>query len=261
MLKARVIPTILLRGPSVVKDRQFRSERRVGSLLPALRVYSARDVDELMILDVQASHQKRGPDLDQISIAASEVAVPLSVGGGVSRLEDFEEVLKAGADKVVVNSAAYTNSRLISAAADRFGSQCIIAGVDVVREPCGLLRCVAMSGTRAESISLEDHITRLQQSGAGEILVCSVANDGELCGYDTELVRIATRVASVPVIAAGGCSSYSDMLEVLTTGGASAAAAGSMFHFTEQTPRGAREYLGSHGVNVRNSEVEADRDY
>lgn len=255
MLKARVIPTILLSGPSIVKDRQFRGERRVGTLLPAVRVYNARDVDELMILDIRASRFGRGPDLDQITGVASEISVPLSVGGGVGSLHDFEQVLKAGADKVVINSAAYSNPALISDAADRFGSQCIIASIDVARDSSGLLRCISMSGTTQTAFCLEDHIARVQDDGAGELLINSIPNDGELCGYDEDLVKTAARNATIPVIASGGCASYEDMFNALTKCGASAVAAASMFHFTEQTPKGAREYLAGRGVRVRDSEI------
>ena len=255
MLKTRVIPTLLLKEHTLVKDRKFVSERPIGTLLPAIRVYNSRDVDELVILDVAATRLGRGPDLQQIEHVASEVRVPLAIGGGVRSVADFEAILQAGADKIVVNSAVFDNPSVVAGAADRFGSQCVVVSIDVVRDASGVLMCFSHCGTRNSNITLAEHIRTVEAHGAGELLICSIDRDGEMSGYDLEVLEIASSVATIPVIASGGCGTYEHMFEALVSHGASAVAAGSMFQFTEQTPLGARTYLAARGLHVRDSEI------
>ncbi len=255
MLKTRVIPTLLLKEHTLVKDRKFASERPIGTLLPAIRVFNARDVDELAILDVAASRAGRGPDFQQIERAAAEVRVPLAIGGGVRTVADFEAALQAGADKVVVNSAVFDNPSLVAEAADRFGAQCVVVSVDVARDATGRLMCFSHGGTELRDVTLQEHVRAVEARGAGELLVCSIESDGEMAGYDLEVLEVATSVATIPVIASGGCGSYEHMFEALNSYGASAVAAGSMFQFTEQTPLGARSYLAERGLHVRDCEI------
>ncbi len=255
MLKTRVVPTLLLKEHTLVKDRRFASERPVGTLLPAVRVFNSRDVDELAILDVAATRLGRGPDLQQIQRVAAEIRVPLAIGGGVRTVHDFEAVLQAGADKIIVNSAVFENPGVIESAADRFGSQCVVVSVDVLRDGAGNLHCVSHCGTVKRDVALAEHVRRVEGLGAGELLVCSVERDGEMSGYDSEMVEVATAAATIPVIAAGGCGTYDHMYDALAHRGASAVAAGSMFQFTEQTPLGARAFLADRGLVVRDCEL------
>jgi cyclase len=255
MLKTRIIPTLLLKEHTLVKDRKFASERPIGTLLPAIRVFNSRDVDELTILDVAATRLGRGPDLKQIEHVASEVRVPLAIGGGVRTVADFETVLHAGADKIVVNSAVFCSPSVVADAADRFGSQCVVVSVDVARDSTGRLMCFSHCGTKPRDVTLAEHIRAVEALGAGELLVCSIERDGEMSGYDQEILDVAASVATIPVIASGGCGTYEHMFDALVSHGASAVAAGSMFQFTEQTPLGARSYLADRGLNVRDSEI------
>ena len=251
MLKVRVIPTLLWKDGSLVKGTGFDSWRRVGAAMPAIKVYNTRDVDELVLMDIAATAEGRGPDLGEIDALARECFVPFTVGGGVASVETVRDLLRAGADKVIVNSAAYPDPALITEAALRFGSQCVVAAIDVLRGDDGEYACCARSGAQRMGIGPVQWARRLEQLGAGEILLTRIERDGTLQGYDIDLLAQVSAAVSIPVIAAGGAGSYDDMLQALRSGGASAVAAGAMFQFTEQTPREAKQFLAAHGIPVR----------
>jgi cyclase len=253
MLKVRVIPTLLWKDVGLVKGVGFDSGRRVGSVLPAIKVYNARDVDELVLLDIAATAEGRGPDCDTLAELAAECFVPLTVGGGVRDLPTIRELLRAGADKVLINSAAHAEPELIAEASGRFGRQCIVAGVDARRGADGSYECYSHCGVRPTGVEPGLWARRLEQLGAGEILITSIDRDGTMEGYDLELVRRCASVVGLPVIAAGGAGDYAHLLQAIEDGGASAVAAASMFHFTERTPAEARRYLAEHGVPVRDA--------
>jgi cyclase len=253
MLKVRVIPTLLWKDVGLVKGVGFDSWRRVGSALPAVKVYNTRDVDELVLLDITATREHREPDYQTVSELCAECFVPMTVGGGVMNLDAIRSLLLAGADKVAINSAAYIMPQLISEAAYRFGSQCVVASVDARTMPDGGYQCFSHSGTVMTGRDPVSWARELERLGAGEILLTSIEKDGTMEGYDLRLVREVVNAVSIPVIASGGAGNYQHMLEAITTAHASAVAAASMFHFTEQTPKEAREYLGRHGVAVRKS--------
>ncbi len=252
MLKRRVIPTLLLKGVGLVKGKSFDSWRRVGTLLPAIRVYQTRDVDEIVLLDISATEEGRGPDLAAVKDAALECAVPLTAGGGVRSLEEVKNLLRAGADKVLINSAAYDDPALIRAASRTFGAQCVVAGIDV-RGVGNEATCVGRRGTRDEGITPRDHARRLEELGAGELLLTSVERDGTMAGYDVDTLREVAAAVTIPVIASGGAGSYEHMHDALVRGGASAVAAASIFHYTELTPLGAKAYLAARGIPVRST--------
>jgi len=251
MLKVRVIPTLLVREVNLVKGPAFDSWRAVGSPMQAVKVFNRRDVDELIILDINATPMRSEPDYDQIAILAQECFVPLTVGGGVDSLDCIRKLLHAGADKVAVNTSAYAEPRFITEAATRFGSQCIVAAVDYRRHPDGRLECFSHCGTVATGRDPLEWAAELERLGAGEILLTSIERDGVMQGYDLATIRGVTSAVSIPVIASGGAGSYDDMRTAILDAGATAVAASSMFHFTQQTPAEAKRFLAEAGIPVR----------
>jgi len=251
MLKVRVMPTLLYRDLTLVKGIRFDSWRRVGSVMQAIKVYNMREVDELVFLDITATPDGREPDFALVDDIADECFMPLTVGGGIRNGEDVRRLLQVGADKVAINSAGVEEPGLIRDIADRFGSQCIVASIDVRKHADGRYEVFTHSGTRATGIDPVDHAREMEARGAGEILLTSIDRDGTMEGYDTGVTRLVSSAVTIPVIASGGAGSYAHMLRVLGEGGASAVAAASIFHFTEQTPLGAKRFLGEHGIAVR----------
>ena len=239
MLKTRIIPTLLYKDFGLVKGVGFDSRRAVGSPMQAIKVYEMRGVDELVLFDVTATAQGRHPDHELIDELADECFMPLTVGGGVSTIDDVYRLLQVGADKVCLGTAIIEHPDLVDEAAGRFGAQCVVVSIDT------------RSGSLATGRDPVSLARELEERGAGEIIIQAVDRDGTMAGYDLETIRAVSRAVSVPVVASGGAGSYDDMLQALTVGEASAVAAASVFHFTEQTPREAKEYLGTHGIPVR----------
>lgn len=251
MLKTRVMPTLLHRDLGLVKGIRFDSWRRVGSAMQAVKVYNMREVDELVFLDISATREGREPDFELVDDLADECFMPLTVGGGVRTLEHFDRLLKVGADKVAVNTALVERPEVIGEAAATFGSQCVVASIDVRRGDDGAPEVVTRSGTSATGRDPVELAVDVQDLGAGEILLTSIDRDGTMEGYDLDLVHSVAAAVTIPVIASGGAGEYRHMAEALLEAGASAVAAASMFHFTEQTPLEAKHYLRSRGVAVR----------
>ena len=246
MLKVRVIPTLLHKGFGLVKGVRFDSRRAVGSPMQAVKVYNLRNVDELVFLDVSATSDGRGPDLSLIDELADECFMPLAVGGGIRSVDDVRALLGVGADKVVIGTAALARPGIVREAADRFGSQCVVVSVDTrAGEVC------AQSGSVPTGREPVEVACELEALGAGEILLQSVDDDGVMNGYDVATVARVSAAVSIPVIASGGAGTFADMADVLRDGHASAVAAASMFHFTEQTPMEAKHYLADQGFPVR----------
>ncbi len=251
MLKVRIIPTLLWKGVGLVKGTGFDSWRRVGPVLPAIKVYNNRDVDELMLVDIEAHQKGEGPDVESVNDFADECFVPFTVGGGITRVEQIAQLLRAGADKVCINTAAYEVPGLVEQAAQRFGAQCVVASIDARRMTDGSLRCFSRSGTLDTGKDPVSWAKALEAQGAGEILITSIDRDGTLSGYDLPLIAAVAQAVNVPVIASGGAGTYEHLREAVQDAGAAAVAAASMFHFTEQTPAQAKLYLASAGVPVR----------
>lgn len=251
MLKVRVIPTLLWKDFGLVKGVGFDSWRRVGSVLPAVKVYNSRDVDELIVVDITATNEKNQPDHESVADFSEECFVPLTVGGGVVSLEDVLHLLHSGADKVSINSAAFTNPHMVDAVAARFGAQCIVASIDVKRLEDGTYRCFSHSGTQDTGVEPVVWAKELVNRGAGEILLTSINRDGTMQGYDLELTELVAKSINVPVIASGGAGNYQHMVDVVLQAGASAVAAASIFHFTEQTPAGAKQAMKLAGIPIR----------
>ena len=257
MLKVRVIPTLLWKGFGLVKGVGFDSWRRVGPVLPAIKVYNSREVDELVLVDITASLEGHSPDHESVSELADACFVPLTVGGGIKTLPQIVSLLHAGADKVTLNSSLFEDPDLVDAAARRFGAQCVVASVDVRRVGDGGFTCLSHSGSRDAHREPVGWAKELADRGAGEILLTSVDRDGTMRGYDLELIERVAAAVQVPVIASGGAGSYQDLIDAIEKAGASAVAAASIFHFTEQTPAGAKAAMQAAGIPVRQSFVSA----
>lgn len=245
------MPTLLYRELGLVKGVAFNSWRRIGTAMQAIRVYGMREVDELVFLDISATKAGRPPDFELIDELADHCFMPLTVGGGVSTEADVGNLLRVGADKVAINSAAIEQPDLVSGSAARYGSQCIVVSIDAKREADGSYQVYTHSGTRPAGVTPLEAAQRAQAQGAGEIILTSIDRDGTMAGYDTELVRTVASAVRIPVVASGGCGAYEDMADVLAGGGASAVAASSLFHFTEATPAEAKVFLAGRGFPVR----------
>jgi len=233
MLAIRIIPTILSKNGQLVKGVGFKADRVVGNALQAARVHAMRGVDELVLLDVTATKEGREPDYEMVRRLSEGLFTPLTVGGGIKNADHIEKLLRAGADKVSIN---YSKSEIVERLSERFGRQCITVSLDV-KKTYSTNFITAMADA-------------LELSGAGEILLQSVDDDGAMLGYDLDMIRIVSEAVSIPVVASGGCSGYEDMYDAIKAG-ASAVAVGALFQFTDNTPKGAAEYLSAKGVEVR----------
>lgn len=243
MLAIRIIPSMLVRGHTLVKGKNFNSWRSVGAALQAARIHAMRGVDELVILDIGATPEGRGPDLTLVQELSESCFCPLTIGGGVRTLKDAEALLRAGADKVAIGAAAFDNAETVRSIAGPLGSQAVVVTIDVqagmaVSRACPFVRDPAM------------YARILEQAGAGEILLTSVDLEGTMDGYDLALIKDVSQAVSIPVIAHGGCKGAEDMRAAIDAG-ASAVAAGAVFQFTELTPRAAAKHLADQGIEVR----------
>lgn len=246
MLAKRVIPTILVRGKTAYKGERFNSTRSIGSALAIAKVHARRGVDELCILDIAATAEGRDPDLDLVRELSEGCFVPITVGGGVRSVDDVHQLLRAGADKVCIGAAMFEVPGLILKASQRFGSQAIVASVDI-REGRYYWRNGTMTMTYSPA---REAAWFAEHAGAGEILLQNIEADGTMQGYDLELVRQISNIVDIPVIASGGCRDYADMLAAFKAG-ADACAAGALFAFTDATPRGAAQFLRNNHIEVR----------
>ena len=248
MLAKRVIPTMLVRGRTLVKGRQFSGDRSIGHAQQAARVHAMRGVDELLILDIGATAENRGPDLDLVRELSAGCFIPITVGGGVKSLADIDALLRAGADKVAIGNACFAGPGLLGQAATRFGNQAIVAIINYPRVHLLVRNHVQLTEMRITTAAELAHYYKT--SGAGEILLQNMGRDGTMEGYDLDLIECVANAVDIPVIASSGCSGYADMHEAIKRG-ASGVAAGALFAFTDCTPRGAAEYLRAHDVEVR----------
>ena len=250
MLKIRIIPTLLWKNFGLVKGEAFQSWRRIGTVLPAIKLYNKRDVDELFLLNIEGNTAGTQLDYNLIEEFSKSCFVPFSVGGGINGLEEIRMLLSAGADKVTINTIMYENPDLIDKAAKKYGSQCLVASVDA--KLIGGTYCLfSHSGKILRKKKLESFVKEIETRGVGEILITSIDRDGTMKGYDIELINKVTKNANIPVVASGGAGSFNDMFKAIHEGGASAVAAASIFHFTQKTPNEAKEFLHSKGIPVR----------
>jgi cyclase len=250
VLKCRVIPVLLLREGRMVKGKGFTGFRDTGDPVSAARIYNAQNADELVFLDIEASADGRRALIGVIEAVSRECFMPLSVGGGVRSTDDIRTLLRAGADKVVMTTAAVEEPALVERAAAMFGAQCIVMGVDVRRDAALGYRVHSRNGTIAHDLSLEDHIARAAALGAGEVLASSIDEDGMMRGYDLELVRRARAATELPLIVSGGAGNFQHLADGFAAG-ADAVACASVFHFGDNNPIRARSFLKNKGLPVK----------
>ncbi|MBQ4494747.1 MAG: imidazole glycerol phosphate synthase subunit HisF [Selenomonadaceae bacterium] len=250
MLTKRIIPCLDVKAGRVVKGTNFIGLRDAGDPVELAKRYDLERADELVFLDITASHEGRGTMVEVAKSCASQVFIPFTVGGGIRTVEDMRVMLAAGADKISVNSAAVKNPQLISDGAKRFGSQCIVLAVDAKRSDSGW-EVYVNGGRKPTGLDCLEWIRRGVALGAGEILLTSMDADGTKDGYDIELTRAVSEAVNVPVIASGGAGELSHFYDVLTAGKADAVLAASVFHYGKYTIRQVKEYLQGRGVEVR----------
>lgn len=251
MLAKRIIPCLDVRNGKVVKGVNFQGIQDVGDPVECAAEYNRQGADELVFYDITASHEGRGVILDVVRRAAQQVFVPLTVGGGISTIDDFRETLRAGADKVSINSSAVKNPKLIAEAADIFGSQCVVVGVDAKRNGTGGYTVYVNGGRIDMHLDLIQWVKKIQRLGAGEICLNSIDADGTKAGFDIEMLNAVCDAVKIPVIASGGCGSLSDFSDVFEQTGAAAALAASLFHFKELTVQQVKTHLKQQGIAVR----------
>ena len=250
MITKRIIPCLDVKNGRVVKGTNFVDLRDAGDPVEAAKLYNAQGADELVFLDITASNEERQTIVDVVERTAREVFMPLTVGGGIRTVDDFREILLAGADKVGVNSAAVKDKYLLSRAADKFGCQCVVLALDAKKTPDGFH--VYINGGRIDTgIDAIEWAMEAEKLGAGEILLTSMDADGTKAGFDLELTKAVTDAVSIPVIASGGGGQLSHFYDVFDQAGADAALAASLFHFKELTVGDVKEYLHEKGVPVR----------
>ncbi len=252
MLTKRIIPCLDVDGGRVVKGTNFVNLRDAGDPVEIARLYDQAGADELVFLDITASAEARNIMLDVVARTAEQVFIPLTVGGGIRSLSDFRDILKAGADKVSINSAAVRNPGLIEEAASKFGSQCVVVAIDAKRRQDGTGWDVYINGGRINTgKDAVEWAVEVEKRGAGEILLTSMDADGTKDGYDIALTRAVTQAVNIPVIASGGAGRLEHFYDVIVQGGADAVLAASLFHCRELTIAQVKDYLVERGIPVR----------
>lgn len=252
MLSRRIIPCLDVANGRVVKGVKFQELRDAGDPVACAKAYDTQGADELIFLDITASSDGRGIMHDVVARTAEQCFMPLTVGGGLRSVEDIEKMLKAGADKVSLNTSAINTPQLIADASRRFGAQCIVVAIDARREPGGKSwRVFTHGGRNPTELNAVDWARRAVALGAGEILLTSMDCDGMKTGYDCALTRAVSDAVTVPVIASGGAGKLSHFADAITEGHASAVLAASLFHFGTLTIPQVKTYLAEHSVPVR----------
>jgi cyclase len=251
MYAKRIIPCLDVNHGRVVKGTSFVHLRDAGNPVECAEEYDRQGADELVLLDITASAQARGTQLDYVSSVASRIFIPFTVGGGIRTAEDFRVLLRAGADKVSVNSAAVQHPALLTEAAERFGSQCVVCAIDAKRRPAGGWTVYIHGGRQDTGLDAVEWAKQAVSLGAGEILLTSMDEDGQKQGYDLALTNAVSSQVGVPVIASGGAGKLEHFYDAFTKGKADAVLAASLFHFGELTIPQVKQYLSSRGIPVR----------
>ncbi len=252
MLTKRIIPCLDVKDGRVVKGVSFVELRDAGDPVESAIAYDRQNADELVFLDITASHEDRRTIIDVAERTAAEVFMPVTIGGGIRALEDIKELLRAGADKVSINTTAVADPEFVKRAADKFGSQCIVVAIDAKRtQKKDSWEVYTHGGRKPTGLDAVAWAKKMEEYGSGEILLTSMNKDGTKDGYDLELTRAVSTAVDIPVIASGGAGTLEHLVEAFTEGQADAALAASIFHFGEYTIAETKAYLNSKGVNVR----------
>lgn len=251
MFTKRIIPCLDVNKGRVVKGVNFVNLKDAGDPVEIAKAYDAAGADELVFLDITASSEARDTVVDMVRAVAANVFIPFTVGGGIRTVEDFKRLLREGADKISVNSAAIDRPELIPEAADKFGSQCVVVAIDAKRRPDGGWNIYKHGGRLDTGIDAVAWAKKAESLGAGEILLTSMDCDGTKAGYDIQLTKTVADAVSIPVIASGGAGTMEHFYDALTEGGADAALAASLFHYKELEIRQVKEYLAGRDVSVR----------
>lgn len=251
MLAKRIIPCLDVTAGRVVKGVSFIELRDAGDPVEIARRYDEQGADELTFLDITASSDDRGIIFRIIEQVAAQVFIPLTVGGGVREVQDVRNLLNAGADKVSINTSAVLNPQLVADAAQRYGSQCIVVAVDAKQTGAGRWEVFTHGGRKATGLDVVEWTKKMQELGAGEILLTSMDRDGQKNGFDLALTRAVTESLEIPVIASGGVGNLQHLADGVMQGGADAVLAASIFHFGEYTVQQAKEYMAHQGIEVR----------
>ena len=251
MFTKRIIPCLDVNNGRVVKGVNFVQLRDAGDPVEIAKAYDAAGADELVFLDITASCEQRDTVVDTVRRVAANVFIPFTVGGGIRTVDDFKKLLREGADKISVNSAAIDRPELISEAADKFGSQCVVVAIDAKRREDGGWNIYKHGGRLDTGIDAVEWAKKVEALGAGEILLTSMDCDGTKAGYDLKLTRAIADAVSIPVIASGGAGTLEHFYDALTEGGADAALAASLFHYKELEISQVKDYLADRGISVR----------
>lgn len=249
-MKKRVIPTLLYKEGRLVKGVNFMNYRETGLAQSALRVYSSQDADEILLVDISPNGSPPHEFENLIELVADECIMPLTVGGGIADINRIAQLLRKGADKVLLNSSVFNNYELVRKSVEKFGSQAIVVGIDFTYRD-DMYKLMSHHATLAEPISLVDHAIQIQESGAGEILLTSIDRDGTMLGYDLLVLEQLKDFITTPIVVSGGAGNFHDLSIALNHEMVSAAACASLFHFGDNNPIRARSYLKNQGVSVR----------
>ena len=231
MRRIRVIPILLIQNGGLVKSIKFKNHVYVGDPINAVKIFNEKEIDEIVILDISASKDKRPPNISQISEIASEAFIPLSYGGGITTLEEVKEILYQGAEKVILNTSALDRLYLITQISQQFGSQSAVVSIDVKKDWLGKYKVYRNNGKKKTTLSPVDFAKQVETAGAGEIILMSIDKDGTYQGFDIDLIKQVADAVNIPIVACGGAADVGDFAEAINEGGASAVAAGSMFVF------------------------------
>lgn len=250
MLKKRVIPVLLLKNGRMVKGKQFNSYRDTGDPISQAKIYNAHNTDELIFLDINATIQNTKTLVEIIKNVSKECFMPLAVGGGISSVDEASSLINAGADKVIINSATINNINLVTELSKKFGKQAVVVSIDLKKEKDKYV-IYTNSGTKREQKEFLVHLKDMINSGAGEIFINSIDNDGIMEGYDLELLKLTLLNCNIPVIICGGAGDFEDLYVGLQSG-AHAVACASLFHFGDNNPTRARSYLLNKHISMKN---------
>lgn len=250
MLKLRIIPCLLFKDWGIVKSMQFDELRRVGDPTTCARVFNERNADELIFLDIMAGREGKPPNFKVIEEIASECFMPLTIGGGIRRMEEVDKLFEIGADKVCINTAAVKNPEFITEIARKYGSQAVVVSIDA-KKVADKYKVFISSGKEETEYTAAELAKKAESLGAGEILLNSIDNDGLTQGYDIKLIKEVASIVRIPLIAAGGCGKLQDFVDAIQLGNADAVCAASIFYFVGESIITAKKYMYEKGLNVR----------